>query len=79
VAIVALVSGSGVAVKERSDRFRSPAAAHFRASMVIYSGSREGFDRLMVKAGWHGEIAREYDRAARYPWLHVAPDPAGPE
>jgi hypothetical protein len=28
---------------------------------------------------WHGELRRVYERAARYPWLLVAPDPPGPK
>ena len=28
---------------------------------------------------WHIEMIRKYDRAARYPWLPVWPDPPEPE
>ena len=30
--------------------------------------------RCWRRAAWAEEMALKYDRAARYPWLHVAPD-----
>jgi hypothetical protein len=37
--------------------------------LAEYSISREHY---------HDPIARKYERAARYPWLHVEPDPPEP-
>jgi hypothetical protein len=34
---------------------------------------------LMSRAVLHHKLARKYRRAARYPWLPVAPDPPEPE
>jgi hypothetical protein len=31
------------------------------------------------RAAWHAALWRMYDRAARYPWLPVSPDPPEPE
>jgi len=36
-------------------------------------------DRLRRRAEYHDFLRRKYDRAARYPWLPVAPDPPEPE
>jgi hypothetical protein len=35
--------------------------------------------RNRENAAWHGALKRKYERAARYPWLPVAPDPPEPE
>ena len=32
-----------------------------------------------ASAHYHGQMRRKYERAARYPWLTVAPDPPVPE
>ena len=31
------------------------------------------------RADYHGTMRRKYERAARYPWLAVAPDPPEPQ
>ena len=31
------------------------------------------------KAAYHVAMKRKYDRAARYPWLAIDPDPAPPQ
>jgi hypothetical protein len=31
------------------------------------------------KIAWHGEMQAKYERAARYPWLPVSPDPPEPK
>jgi hypothetical protein len=33
----------------------------------------------LAMAQFHGELRRKYERAARSPWLVVAPDPSPPE
>ena len=35
-------------------------------------------DLLTGRAGHYAALARKYERAARYPWLHVEPDPPEP-
>jgi hypothetical protein len=45
-------------------------------------GSRLPFEEVLrVYKGnaWHRGLAAKYERAARYPWLPVAPDPLEPE
>ena len=37
------------------------------------------YDRMMDRADHHASLARKYERAARYPWLPVEPDPPPPE
>jgi hypothetical protein len=32
-----------------------------------------------ARKAWCAELARKYDRAARYPWLPLAPDPPPPQ
>ena len=34
---------------------------------------------MMDRADHHASLARKYERAARYPWLPVEPDPPEPE
>ena len=41
--------------------------------------AREEAHRERARAVWTGALARKYERAARYPWLSVAPDPPEPE
>jgi hypothetical protein len=33
------------------------------------------YDLMMDRADHHASLARKYERAARYPWLPVEPDP----
>jgi hypothetical protein len=40
---------------------------------------RGAYDRMMDRADHHASLARKYERAARYPWLPVEPDPPEPE
>ena len=37
------------------------------------------FDRLRNRADHHAALRRKYERAARYPWMSVEPDPPEPE
>ena len=37
------------------------------------------YDRMMDRADHHASLARKYERAARYPWLPVEPDPPEPD
>jgi hypothetical protein len=37
------------------------------------------YDLMMDRADHHASLARKYERAARYPWLPVEPDPPEPE
>jgi hypothetical protein len=37
------------------------------------------YTRMMDRADHHAAMARKYERAARYPWLLVEPDPPEPD
>ena len=39
----------------------------------------DDYGRMMDRADHHASLARKYERAARYPWLLVEPDPPEPE
>ncbi len=41
-------------------------------------GVRDGFPDERLSRYYHA-LAAKYSRAARYPWLHFAPDPPEPE
>jgi hypothetical protein len=57
---------------ERHARFRRLAAQH-KAWTFAYPR----FPTLVGSSelSWHEEMRRKYERAARYPWLPVGPDP----
>lgn len=40
---------------------------------------RQRMARLLRVIDYHSQLARKYERAARYPWLPVEPDPPEPE
>jgi hypothetical protein len=78
VALVAAVMGLSI---ERHRRFARIAARH-RAVMYegasVVAGPRPGY--RLTGSGWrHFKTYLKYARAARYPWLPVAPDPPEPE
>ena len=71
VAMTAILccAGLGVAARWRAERFRLIAEEHGRAAEAAAG---------RVSA-YHEGMAEKYRRAARYPWLPVAPDPPMPE
>lgn len=75
VAIVAVVLGLSRWLWNRSVAFRAIADvhnAHRMGSIPMHTGN---LPWLM----YHIEMEKKYDRAARYPWLPVAPDPPEPQ
>ncbi len=67
----------------RQDRFRKIAAHHraefnnvSRMPMIMFAGSSD--DPVMLRLEWHELMRLKYERAARQPWLPVAPDPPEP-
>jgi hypothetical protein len=89
VAMAALLLGAIVGVENRRQRFLAIANIH-RANLIAWEevgsseASRERFDisgrKVSLEADrWHLQMAEKYDRAARYPWLPVRPDPPEPE
>ena len=99
VAVVGLVIGGGVWLKQRRDYFLSLAQSHqkevasstargeaLKSRLGCTSGMtieeimhlHGDYDRMMDRADHHASLARKYERAARYPWLLVEPDPPEP-
>jgi hypothetical protein len=54
---------------------------HLRATLEPQERSavEDRKTRLLGVIAYHEAMARKYDRAARYPWLPVEPDPPEPE
>jgi hypothetical protein len=59
-----------------NEEMHSGFAAAFAAQAAK---ERDGERKHLTLASFHGELRRKYERAARYPWLPVAPDPPEPE
>jgi hypothetical protein len=76
VAIVA-VAGFALAVGLRRSSFRTLEDFHRRAKADAVSSIRGRKGRAL--ADYHDGLRWKYARAARYPWLPVAPDPSEPE
>jgi hypothetical protein len=63
----------------RSREFERLSREHrTQAGAVAYSGVG-GLFFASVKSDWHYRLSMKYRRAARAPWLPVAPDPTEPE
>jgi hypothetical protein len=83
VAVVALVLGA-VALGVRSGEFRNRARYHEVMAASPLLGVKPAppvFDPVRYTPKWsayHARLKRKYERAARRPWLFVAPDPPLP-
>jgi hypothetical protein len=77
VAVLSLLIGWGIESGRREGRFRTAARVHWLASF----GRAPDGPGQVTEAGlrWHDRMAEKYDRAARYPWLPVEPDPPEPK
>jgi hypothetical protein len=69
---VASSTARGEALKSR---FGSTSGMTNEEIMHLHSD----YDRMMDRADHHASLAGKYERAARYPWLLVEPDPPEPE
>jgi hypothetical protein len=87
VAIIGLALALAVMLK-RSGEFRALAEkqAYYEAGSLAYADDArgEGGDPQRVARGeqmaaYHRALKAKYERAARYPWLPVEPDPPEPE
>jgi hypothetical protein len=82
VAIAGIVLGVTI---ERHNRFRKIAAHHQAEFKKILSGlpfhfsGDSSLDPKMRRLEWHEPMRLKYERAARYPWLPVGPDPPEPD
>ena len=86
VAIAALIM-AGVLLVKRSSEFRALAEeqADFEMASLEYaddargaSGDPQRVSRGELMAAYHRELRIKYERATRYPWLPVEPDPPAP-
>jgi hypothetical protein len=77
-AIVAVVFGVYGWTMRRSTIFRREAAKHLEDTLVLGPFTYFPNDSE-PRAAYHWALAEKYSRAARYPWLPVAPDPPEPE
>jgi hypothetical protein len=73
VAVVGVVLGIGSDLDRRRRRFLD-LRSYYREKAVIHS---ECWTRIVSMRDYY--LSRKYERAARYPWLPVAPDPPEPE
>jgi hypothetical protein len=94
VAVVAVVMGGGIWLRERRRSFESLAAYH-QSKLDRFLIWRSLDDLTVIRlfhrdlkplttdeakiATWHAAMARKYEQAARYPWLPVELDPPEPE
>jgi hypothetical protein len=70
VAFAAALLAVGVCMKRRSAAFAERARHH---AQYAYGST------LPIYYSYHRDLAAKYERAARYPWLPVEPDPPEPE
>jgi hypothetical protein len=93
VAIVGLLTGSGRAINHRHIRFKEAASLHFSLAHPFHCGAsvpnesdavewnkwRAFRDREIAQETYHSQLFNKYERAARFPWLPLTPDPPEPE
>ena len=90
VALVAVTLGVGGECIRRRSRFLSLASSHaaeacdgrivplaLRTQMTEAELAAYG-ERRLAWEEYHNGLVAKYERAARYPWLPVAPDPREP-
>jgi hypothetical protein len=86
VAVVGIAFGSSVVLWRRAEKFRRLAADHGMQRVRVKDGQEgsmwfklDGDTSSPARDGWRRALAEKYDRAARYPFLPVGPDPPEPE
>src|SRR4051812_8359590 len=87
VAVAAITSGVLVYVermKRLSQQYRERALNHYWQEMTIGTGQKSGYNGKVLSpdpsglVSYHAQLREKYERAARYPWLPVEPDPMPP-
>ncbi len=53
--------------------------ANMRAMRAMSESTQRRAKKRETRAAYHAALSAKYERAARYPWLPVAPDPPEPE
>jgi hypothetical protein len=69
------VASSTARAEALKSRFRGTSGTAIEEIMHLH----RDYDRMMDRADHHASLAYKYERAARYPWLPVEPDPPEPE
>jgi hypothetical protein len=78
VALAAIILGLVARMVQRSARFDGLRREHLMKSFEIaYRGGPWSAKEIYVRH--EQDLIAKYERAARYPWLSVEPDPPGPE
>ena len=78
VALVALGFASPSLKRQWSDWGREYEAEAVRYRWFAWDRRQGGSDLDRRKAAYYDRMAEKYERAARYPWLSVPPDPPEP-
>jgi hypothetical protein len=84
VAVIGLILGLCAACRSRSQRFYALMMSHESRAMELMDNAPSVTDaearrRFHARITWHEVMNAKYERAARYPWLPVEPDPPEPE
>jgi hypothetical protein len=79
VAAVALLLGLWAGIERRRADFRRIARYHSFRNLGLLVDSRSLTPLELRQDEWHHALYLKYQRAARYPWLSVEPDPPEPE
>jgi hypothetical protein len=84
VAIVGLVCSEEV-MRRRQAHYLVKAVYHdgkqtspFGRGVYLVNSIQDHSKMRQQSAEWHGQLKLKYMRAARYPWLPIAPDPPSP-
>jgi hypothetical protein len=84
VAVVGVILGTYVTCLARAARFHERSESHLFRALDLVHDAGGGVDeaarsRLNLHVAWNEEMFVKYDRAARFPFLPVPPDPPEPE
>ena len=89
VTIIALALGTSEWIKRRAVRFSLDSEKHLEMAFYygeihesfIFMDHKESPKSLLAKdkGNYHAQLFQKYERASRYPWLPVAPDPLEPK
>ena len=78
VAFLAFVAGLAIEGKRRADEYGRE-ADRIGAELMRLGQYKQDLPSVQARQARLGKLFLKYSRAARYPWLPVAPDPPEPE
>jgi hypothetical protein len=79
VAVVGILLGTMTVRRGHSLRLATYHQGQVKRLYDQYGEAENFFGRASGGILWHSELQWKYERAARYPWLPVEPDPPEPE